>query len=170
MSELNRKSLEEELEIESADIPIETFKEVLEKAKQMEDPDNVLASIIEKAGTFLDMIERECVNGAMSARYLEVANQIMNTLLSTTNSLVDNKSKEFNDELKQVRIVQRDRELDQRDKELEIKEYFYKNKLKSGEGDQPNTTNNILVTDRESLLKYLNQGNQPKELEHSTQN
>ncbi len=164
MSELNRKSLEEELELETTDIPIESFREVLNKAKQVDDPENILATIIEKAGTFLDMIESECVNGAMSARYLEVANQIMNTLLSTTNSLVDNKSKTFNDELKQVRIVQRDRELDQKDKELEIKEYFYKNKLQLEQGNQPNTTNNILVTDRESLLKYLNQGVPLKEI------
>ena len=165
MTELDRKSLAEELDLPIEDVPIETFREVLNKAKEVPNPDNVLSTVIEKAGVFLDMVERESVNGNMSARMMEVGNQILNTLITATNSMVDNYSKNFNDEMKQVRLKQRDRELDQKDKELEIKEYFYKQKLQLENGQQSNTTNNILVTDRESLLKYLNQGGNPKELE-----
>jgi hypothetical protein len=62
--------------------------------------------------------------------------------------------------LKQVRIKQRDRELDQKDKELELKKMYYNNQL----GDNGGTTNNnVIVTDRESVLKFL-KSEQKKEL------
>jgi hypothetical protein len=69
----------------------------------------------------------------------------------------------FNDRLKQIRIKQRDREIDQKDKELEIKDFYYRSKLQIEQGGQTSTTN-ILVTDRESLMKYLQKGN-VKEIE-----
>ncbi len=158
MSDLNRNSLEEMLDIETPEITIESFRETLNKVKQIEDPTNVLTSVIEKAGSFLDLIETECVNGAMSARYAEVAANILNTLITAANSIVDNESKTFNDKLKQIRIYQRDKELEQKDKELEIKDFYYRSKLQAEQGGNTNTTN-ILVTDRESLMKYLQKGN-----------
>jgi hypothetical protein len=158
MNDLNRNALEEMLDIETPEITIESFRETLNKVKQIEDPTNVLTSVIEKAGSFLDLIEIECVNGAMSARYAEVAATILNTLITAANSIVDNESKTFNDKLKQIRIYQRDKEIEQKDKELEIKDFYYRSKLQVEQGGSTNTTN-ILVTDRESLMKYLQKGN-----------
>lgn len=160
MSELNRNNLAEEFDIENEEIEIETFKEILVKAKELEDPNNVLTSVIEKAGRFLDLVERECVNGAMSARYSEVAATLINAITTAANSIATINSVWFNDELKQVRIKQRDRELDQKDKELELKKMYYNNQL----GDNGGTTNNnVIVTDRESVLKFL-KSEQKKEL------
>jgi len=163
MSDLDRNALEDLLDIEAQEITIESFRDTLNKIKQIEDPTNILAAVIEKAGTFLDLIETECVNGAMSARYAEVAANILNTLITAANSVVENESKMFNDRLKQIRIKQRDREIDQKDKELEIKDFYYRSKLQIEQGGQTSTTN-ILVTDRESLMKYLQKGN-VKEIE-----
>jgi 3-methyladenine DNA glycosylase/8-oxoguanine DNA glycosylase len=87
MSELNRNNLAEEFDIENEEIEIETFKEILVKAKELEDPNNVLTSVIEKAGRFLDLVERECVNGAMSARYSEVAATLINAITTAANSI-----------------------------------------------------------------------------------
>jgi hypothetical protein len=61
--------------------------------------------------------------------------------------------------LKEVRIKQRDRELDQKDTELEIKKMYYQNKsIEEGK-----TNNNIVVTDRESIMRFL-EGKKQKEL------
>jgi hypothetical protein len=61
--------------------------------------------------------------------------------------------------LKQIRIKQRDRELDQKDKELEIKKTYYNQKSVEGS----NNSQNIIVTDRESIMKFL-EGKKQKEL------
>lgn len=165
MSELNTKSLEEEFDIEPEEVSIETFREALNRAKEIENPDNVLSTVIEKAGIFLGKIERESEYN-MSARYMETASQILNTLITATNSMVDNQSKKYNDHLKHVRITQRDRELDQRDKELQIKELYYNNKLKSEENSK-NTTN-VLVTNREDIMKFL-ENKRKGSIENTTQ-
>lgn len=160
MTDIDRNALNALFNIETDDIeeiPITTFKEVLKKAKEIEDPNNVLTSVIEKAGTFLDMIERESVNGGMSARYMEVASTLINTIVTAANSIATVNSMYLENELKKVRIDQKDRELDQKDKELEIKEFYYKNK--QIEGGAIKNQNNILVTDRESILKFLENKN-----------
>ncbi|MFW6174084.1 MAG: hypothetical protein ACOC5T_10115 [Elusimicrobiota bacterium] len=107
MSELNRNNLAEEFDIENEEIEIETFKEIFSKAKELEDPNNVLSSAIEKAGRFLDMIERESVNGNFSARMMEVAANLINVITTTANSIATINSTWFNDELKQVRSQQK---------------------------------------------------------------
>jgi 3-methyladenine DNA glycosylase/8-oxoguanine DNA glycosylase len=87
MSDINRENLADEFDIENTEIEIETFREVLNKAKELEDPNNALTTVIEKAGRFLDMVERESVNGAMSARYMEVAAQLVNSIITASNSI-----------------------------------------------------------------------------------
>lgn len=160
MSDINRENLADEFDIENTEVEIETFREVLNKAKELEDPNNVLTSIIDKAGRFLDMVERESVNGAMSARYMEVAAQLVNSMITAANSIATINSTWFNDELKQIRIKQRDRELDQKDKELEIKQAYYNQKaVEGGSG----SSQNIIVTDRESIMKFL-EGKKQKEV------
>lgn len=153
MGEINRKILEEEFDLEEVDeIPIEEFKDVLKKAKDIENPTNVLTAIIDKAGTFLDLIEKESVNGAMSARYMEVAAAMINTIMAATTNMAQIDSTRFNDELKGYQTAQNDRKLDQKDRELSIKEAYYTGKSKGG---GTTTNNNIIVADRETMLRLL---------------
>jgi hypothetical protein len=160
MSELDRKSLEEEFDLkESALIEITNFKTALKEAKKIEDPSNALTTIIEKAGSFLDLIETEMRNGAMSARYMEVANQMLNTILAASGGLANINSTTFNDQLKGYKTAQKNRELDQKDKELEIKRLAIENKPK-GDKEGTTTNNNIIFTDRETMLKMLKNKNQ----------
>lgn len=169
MSEINRKSLEETFDLdEAAEQEIETFKEVLKKAKEIEDPTNVLSSIIEKAGTFLDLIEREAANGSMNARYMEVAAQMINAIMAASASIATINSTKFNDELKGYKTGQKDRELDQKDEELRLKGLYYDNKKKEEEQKQlegGTTNNNIIVTDRETMLEFLQNEKKKKQEE-----
>lgn len=87
MSDINREDLNDVFDMETEDIEIEKFKEVFNKIKTIDNPDTVLSAVVEKAGVFLDMVERESVNGAMSARYMEVAGQLMNTMITAANSI-----------------------------------------------------------------------------------
>jgi len=157
--EINRKSLEEEFDLESTEIEIETFKDILHKAKSIEDPDNLLTSIIEKAGTILDIVEREMANGSVSGKLAEAASNILTVLMNATNSMVNNHSINFNDDLKQQqleqnnrRLKQRDREIDIKEKEAEIKQIYYQNR---GQVSDKTTNNNVIVTDRQSIMKFL---------------
>lgn len=156
MSELNRENLANEFNIEQNEIPIEAFKDVLNKSKEIEDPNNVLTTLIEKAGKILDIVEHEMTNGNTSGKMAESASQIINALISAANSIANNNSLNFNDNLRKVQVEQNNRRLDQRDKEMEIKEIYYKgqqNRLNNR--NQENVTNNVIVTSREDIMKFL---------------
>lgn len=165
MADLDRQNLAEEFDIEETEQEIETFREVLNKVKELEDPNNVLTSIIEKAGRFLDMIEHESVNGNMSARYMEVASGLIQSLIAASNSVATINSGYLEDEMKKVRVKQKDRELDQKDKELELREMYYKNKALEGKGHSGNTTNNVVITSREEVLNFLKNKDKKEEKE-----
>ena len=150
---INRQSLSEEFDIEDVnDIEIETFKSILGKVKEVHNPNNVLSAIVEKASTFVDMIERECVNGGMSARYVEVAAQLINSLVTTSTAIATINSTYFNDDLKVIKSKQKDKEIEQKDRELDIKELYYQDKkqIEGGKGNQ-----NIIVSSREDILRFL---------------
>ena len=149
--------LADEFDIEETEVEIQTFRELLSSAKQLEDPNNVLTTLIEKAGHFLDMVERESVNGSMNARYMEVAAQLINSIITASNSISSNYNNHLENELKQIRVEQRNKELEQKDKELEIKEMYYKG-ISGGKGNT--TNNNVIVSSREDILKFLQNKNQ----------
>lgn len=159
MSELDRENLADEFDIEQDDIPIEAFRDVLNRAKEMEDPNNVLTSLIEKAGRILDIVEHEMVNGNASGKMAESASQIINALISAANSIAANNSMYFNDSLKKIQVEQNHRRLDQRDREMEIKELYYKGQQKQLSDSEGNTTNNVIVTSREDIMKFLENKN-----------
>lgn len=152
MAEINRKTLEAEFDLptfeDEEENQIVTFKEILNEAKQIEDPTNVLTTIIQKAGTFLDLIEAETAKGGMSARYMEIASSLIQAIISASSGIASVNSQKFNDKLKGYSAKQKDIQIKQKDRELDIKENQAKNQ---GGG----TTNNVIVTDRESMLKFL---------------
>lgn len=158
MPDLDRSGLSEEFDIEETEIEIEQFKEVLDKVKEIESPNKVLSATIEKAGRFLDIVEREMVNGNVSARMAEVASNLLNSLTTAANSVATINSTWFENNLKEVRIKQRDRELEQKDVELEIKKMYYQNKSLENKGT---TNNNIVVSSREDIIRFL-EGKQKK--------
>lgn len=159
MGDLDRHNLAEEFELEDVEQQITTFRQVLNEVKEVEEPDKLLMATIEKAAHFLDMVEHEAANGAMSARYMEVAANLIQSITQATNSITTNRMQELERELKKMRVKQKDRELDQKDEELKLKEAYLQGKSKGG-GEQ---NNNIIVTDRESVLEFL-KGNREREI------
>lgn len=155
------ESLEEAFDMEETEVQIKEFKEVLKEAKNVHDPTQVLSAIIDKAGSFLDRIEKEMEKGNTSGKIAEAAASFTNSIIQAANSISNVNSTWFENKLKGIRVRQKNRELDQKDKELEIKDFYYRN-LKTGKN--PNNNKEILVTDRESILRFL-KNNEPKEIE-----
>jgi len=141
-------NLAEEFNItEEARIEIKTFKDILNEIEKIPNPTLVVSAAIEKASIFLDLIHSEIENDEMSPRYLEVASQLITTIIQSSSFLSSNDQSNFDNKLKKIGSKQKDRELDIKEKDLEIKQLMYN---KKGGGN-----NNILVTDHASIMKYL---------------
>lgn len=150
MANLNRNGLADEFNIEN----IET--EVKQMVKQFNESDHanieeILVQNVNRANRVLDRIEHEINNGNFNARISEVASQLIN---SVTNAASQISSDRYNTNYLQIRksIVQLEK---------------MKLDLKRGEsGNSKITSQNIIVTDRESLLNLLKEN---KQIEQSNQ-
>jgi hypothetical protein len=133
------------------DLPNEISKENLpdkikEDSKEIrEDPDNIIYKNIDRANRLLDKIEEATENG-LTARLMEVASALINSITQASNSIVGTSQHE--DELRY-----KERVLELKEREVMIKESL-------GKGGGSNTVNNVLVTSREDLLKIMNKKNE----------
>jgi hypothetical protein len=135
----------------------ETFniKEAKEELQEIKDvisnedaPNEILMKNILRAERLLDKIEEEN-DCAYSARNMEVASALINAITQASNSMIaNNVSLETTEQKAEI--------LDLKKLEFELK----KNKLESSRDESKaitnNTQNNIIVSDRESLLSWLN--------------
>jgi len=141
MSEIDRDGLSEEFDIDNVE------SEVKEMVRQFDDSEEanieeILLQNVNRTNRILDRIEHEINNGNFSSRISEVASQLVN---SVTNAAAQISSDRYNTEYLQLRqsIVQLEK------MKLNLRE-------KSQNAGKANVTNqNIIVTDRESLLKFL---------------
>ena len=134
--ELDRKGLSEEFDIDY----LKAENKKLEKSSK--NAEESLEDNVERANRILDMVETELENGNFSARLVEVAGQIMNT--------VTNANKETIANINYKTYLQiREKLIQYKYDELEAK----KNKMKIP------TNQNIIVTTREDVLKILNKEN-----------
>jgi hypothetical protein len=102
------------------------------------DPKVALEENIEKANNILDLVIAEVANGNFSARLVEVAGQIINS--------ITNASKEMITGSHNVAYLQL------REKMLELKRVEIE--MKKTKSQRP-TNQNIIISDRESILKFL---------------
>jgi hypothetical protein len=150
MPTLNRQGLEEEF-----DIPAET--EVVEPEIVDEGPDpfeleweeetsdiQALRDNVERANEVLDMVKEEMENGNFSARLVEVAGQIINSITTASSKLIDNSNyNKYLDIRKKLALL--------KEKEVQIKSYKI---------DRPKNQN-LIIASREDVLKLLeNKGNE----------
>ncbi|MFT7880922.1 MAG: hypothetical protein ABXS91_11080, partial [Sulfurimonas sp.] len=91
----------------------------------------------------LDLVEIEMANGNFSARMVEVASKMIDSVSSATTQL---QSSSYNDEYLQVK---------QRVVDLKEREFEHKVKQVRDGSDGPVRNQNIIFTDRESVLKAL---------------
>lgn len=150
-------NLADEFNIEDERKEIKTFKEILNEIKTVPNPTLVVSAALEKASIFLDLIHSEVENSEMSPRYMEVASQLINTIIQSSAFLSSEQQIMFDNDLKRITSKQKDRELDIKEKDSEIKKLMYNKK--KGDG-----SNNIIVTDHKSIMKFLSENNECKEL------
>lgn len=111
-------------------------------------PDAILSKNISKANALLDHILKEITDGNFSPRIAEVASMIIGNVTDSTSQIYSNKFNEQNIDIKY--------------KQLQLKERMLE-KISGAKGSVSNT--NIVVTDRESLLKFLKSEDEIKRIE-----
>ena len=139
MSELNRQGLSEEFDLEKVE-----NQPIVPLYEEGEDPDEIIKKNIDRANRILDQVEDELVNGNFSARLVEVASKTMDSI---TNAVSQIQSTVYNNDYLQLKA----RVIELKEEELE---YKVKNLKKPNVGSQ-----NIIFTDRESVLKALKNNN-----------
>jgi hypothetical protein len=146
-------NLAESFNVEDVRKEIKTFKEIFNEIKEIPNPDQTVAAAIDKAAIILDLVHSEMENEGASARYAEVAAQLINTIIQSSSLLNQSIQRLFDNKMKEISSDQKDRELDIKEKDVEIKKLYYK----GSSGEQSN--NNIIVTDTKSILKFLENKN-----------
>ena len=140
-------NLADAFNVEDVRREIKTFKEIFNEIKEIPNPDQTIAAAIDKAAIILDLVHSEMENEGASARYAEVAAQLINTIIQSSSLLNNSIQRLFDNKMKEISSEQKDRELD-------IKELYYNNDQKSIENN-----NKMIVTDTKSLLKFLEDKN-----------
>ena len=112
------------------------------------DPKSILKANIKKANKLLDRVAIEMNNGNFSARMVEVAGGIINSITATTKEIMG-------DENYKAYLDVRNKLVELKAKEVEIKQL---------KGLRPQNQTNVLVTSREELLKMLDD-RKPKQIE-----
>jgi hypothetical protein len=149
MSELDLENLANELGIEEV---TEKFKIDVDKhlnRTDINDPDTILTENLAKANAILDRVIEEMNAGNFSARMVEVSAMIMSTVAGLTSQIYRKISEEKTLQLRQNML------------ELKAKQI----KISDGVKNQ-----NIIVTDRETVLKFLREGQQQKLIENKEDN
>ena len=141
MPTLDRQGLNDEFNMEPVEAEVVNDNTVdefeLEWEEETEDG-NVLRKNIENANDILDRIKVEIEGGNFSARMVEVAGQIINSITTASKVLIDDTNyNKYLDIRKSLALLKK--------KEVEIKQ------LKSGNV----TNNNLFIGSREELLKIM---------------
>ena len=145
MAELDLENLADEFGIESE---VEDFKIDVEKHLErinINEPDSILIENLAKANAILDRIIYEMNSGKFSARMVEVSSQIMNLVAGITGQMYKKISEEKSLQMKQNM--------------LELKQKMLK--INNGAKNQ-----NIIITDRETVLRFLKEGQDQKQIEN----
>jgi hypothetical protein len=139
MPELNRNKLENVFDMESIET-IESDISALPMADE-DSADEIIKTNIVRANRILDTVEEEMDNGNFSARMVEVASKLIDSVTSAASQIQNNT---YNNEYLLLR-----------EKLVELKRIETERKVSLATGG--NTTNqNIIVTDRQSILDILN--------------
>jgi hypothetical protein len=144
MPKINEEKLAEELEMEILEAEITEITDNLDinNVKGKTNPDLILSDNIVRANRILDILEQNAwETKKISARSAEVMAQLINAVTNAANSII---SDEYNKAYLQIR----NNVLRLKEKEIQIKQI----------GGGRSGTQQILVTDRESIIKILKEG------------
>ena len=149
MPELDRQGLETEFNLNEPE-PIElepVYDENISEPDQFElewenetEDAVILRKNIERANEILDRLQEEMINGNFSARMVEVAGNIINSITSASKVLMDDTNyNKYIDIRKSLALLKK--------REVEIKEL---------KGRHPRTNNNLIIASREDVLRLIN--------------
>jgi len=129
----------------------------IEKAIESDntDPDKIISDTIGKANAILDRVISEINSSGMSPRLGEVAGQLVQAINSSAGFLY---TKNFNLD----NLMLKNRSIELKEREVRLKELM----LKKPEGNTIN--NNLIITDRESVMKMLKESKAQLKLIEST--
>jgi len=150
MSDIDRDTLSEEFNLDPTNRievlgPEETFESEFEDS---EDPNKILIDNIDRANRMLDQVEEELLNGNFSARLVEVAGQLINTVTNSSKEILTSENyKKYLHIRKKMLLLQ-------------------KEKIKLLENKKTGR-NTLLITDRESILSIINKDGAQKLLERN---
>ena len=154
MSDLNLVSLEKTFNIKSVEEDSESLslegvtnriEEIISDISLDKDPDNILLRNIERATALLDETETQISSGNFSSRLLEVSSQLIDSVTKAAAEIRSSQQQELylrlRDEMLQLNKVKM---------VLEAKKGLNKSEKKDGGNKRE-----IIVTDRETILKML---------------
>lgn len=111
-------------------------------SSNLSNPDEVISTNINKANAILDRVIVEINRAGMTPRLGEVASQLITTINQAAGQI-------YTKELDVSNLLIKHKMLELKEREVQIKEMVAKM-------NKPNTVNqNLIVTDRESILKLL---------------
>ena len=147
MPELDREGLSKHFELEVLNDQVDDMIKDLEVIEE-ENAEVSLKENIDRANRILDQVEDELTNGNFSARLVEVASQMINSVTSAASQI---QSTSYNNDYLQLR-----------EKLLFLKRMDLKFRIENAKKRKDDTTKigsqNIILTDRESVLKVLKGG------------
>lgn len=138
MSLLNRRGLSEELNMNFSETEVYTDVQDDIESDLVSPTEEILRNNIARANRILDRVEFEMANGNFQPRLVEVAGQLINAVSTAVANL---NTTEYN--FQHLQLKNRMVSL----KEAEVK-------IKQGTANRP-TNQNIIVTDRETILRML---------------
>ena len=121
------------------------------KPVDVNNPDEIVSSNVSKANAILEHIMKEMVAGNFSPRMAEVASLIINNVNVSTATIYAHRYNMANLNLKE--------------RQLDLKEREFAKISTKNPSDDPKSQNAIIITDRETVLKYLRSEKEPKMLE-----
>lgn len=128
---------------------VEDMRNQLPALTSDQEPDTILYKNIEKANKLLDKVYENVIDGGnINARLVEVCGQLINAITTATSSIAGNsfaqQKSDYN--MKMVEVKQQ---------EVEVKKIIATNRVEPRQGGGEQTEKKVLVMDRETLLKMM---------------
>jgi len=148
---INTRRLEEEFNLDTATQSIISDIENMSSAPDINEADQILAENIRKANVLLDKVLEESQREGISARMAEVGSYLVNAVTVAVEKVY---TKNFQNSSLQAKY----RMLNLKERELE-----FKLKALELQAGRPSIQNNVIIADREAVLKFLKENREERQ-------
>lgn len=148
---INRRRLEEEFNLDTATEQLIDDIDNMSNTPDINNADSILAENIRKANILLDKVLEESQREGISARMAEVGSYLVNAITVAVEKVY---TKNFQNSSLQTKY----RMLNLKERELEFK--LRALELQIG---RPSVQNNVIIADREAVLKFLRENREERQ-------